>query len=447
MTPFSRISLVATLAVVTMAAAGADDPQRWHRRTPVVDVFEKCRDAVVNINTRKTVRVRSLRRPSIFDEIFETRPRTRTRRITSIGSGIVVHESGYIVTNAHVVSQAIDVRVTFADDRTLSAEIVAVDSEHDLAVLKVSSRRDLAYLKLGRSDDIMIGETVIAIGNPLGLQHSVTAGIISALDRELSFSQNVSYRGLIQTDASINPGNSGGPLLNVNAELIGINTAIRGDAQNIGFAIPVDRLWSLLPVMLDVERHKRVAFGLEVSGPEAKVIRIRPDSPAAKTDLRPGDRLVAFNGEPLRDGIDYYVHLLGQKPGNDVRLTARRGAETVSAIIPLVAVPPPDGRELAAALLGVRLAKLPAQLRREFELPRGVGLVVEGVDRRGPADRAGIEKGDILLRLDRVSVPSFEDVGLLLERVQPGSHIIVEGFRLHEDPPFRWEAAIRTRQP
>ncbi len=102
---------------------------------------------------------------------------------------------------------------------------------------------------------------------------------------------------------------------------------------------------------------------------------------------------------------------------------------------------------MAAALLGVRLAKLPAQLRREFELPRGVGLVVEGVDRRGPADRAGIEKGDILLRLDGVSVPSFEDVGLLLERVQPGSNIIVEGFRLHHDPPFRWEAAIRTRQP
>jgi serine protease Do len=437
---------VAAALLGPVVVGAADDPGRDRRRTPVVEVFEQCRDAVVNIATTRVVRMRSLSYGSLLDEIFDFGlPRPRDQRVQSVGSGVVVHESGYIVTNAHVVSQASDVQVTFADKRTLSAEVVAVDPEHDLAVLKVAAPRPLAYQKLGRSNDIMIGETVVAIGNPLGLQHTVTTGIVSALDREIQFSDEVVYRGLIQTDAPINPGNSGGPLLNLNAELIGINTAIRGDAQNIGFAIPVDRLWELIPAMLDIERRQRVRFGLGVSGPDAKVTTVRPGSPAAAAGLTPGDRIVRFNGQPLRNGIDYYVHLLGQPPESQVRLTVQRGEKSLELKVPLQSIPLPDGRELIQKLLGIDLAEVPDELRRKYELPEYVGLIVEGVDRGGPADRARIRRTDLILRLDRVPVVGLQDVGLALEQARPGDRVLVEGLRLDADRPFLWTVTLQAR--
>jgi serine protease Do len=431
--------------LVAGAVATADDPQHDRRRTPVVEVFEQCRDAVVNISTARVVRMRSLY-GSPLDDIFDFGPpRARDQRIQSVGSGVVVHESGYILTNAHVVSQASDVQVTFADKHTLPAEVVAVDPEHDLAVLKVSAPRPLKAQKLGRSDDLLVGETVIAIGNPLGLQHTVTTGIVSALDRELQFNEDTVYKGLIQTDAPINPGNSGGPLLNVNGELIGINTAIRGDAQNIGFAIPVDRLWELLPKLLDIERRQRVRFGVDVSGTDARIVTVRKDSPAAAAGLLRGDRIVRFNGEVLRDGIDYYVHLLGQKPESKVRLAVERGSKTVDVTVPLQPIPLPDGRELALKLLGTDLAEVSAEQRRKYDLPDYAGLVVERVERGGPAERAQIRPRDYILRIDRVPVTALKDVGLALEQTQPGERVHVEGLRLDPDWPFFWSVTLQAR--
>ena len=434
------------LAFLALVPARADDQDRERRRTPVVEVIEQCRDAVVNISTTRVVHMRSLLAGSPLDDIFDFGPSTgRDRRVQSVGSGCVVHESGYVVTNAHVVSQATDVRVTFADKTTLPAEVVAVDPEHDLAVVRVKAPKPLKALKLGRSDDIMIGESVVAIGNPMGLQSTVTTGIVSALDRELQFDNSVSYKGLIQTDASINPGNSGGPLLNMNAELIGINSAIRGDAQNIGFAIPVDRLWELLPNLLDIERRQRVRFGAGVSGTDAKVVAVRMDSPAASAGLRPGDRIVRFDGEPIRNGIDYYVHLLAQKPDSEVKLDVQRGAQTLALTVPLQTIPLPNGRELAERLLGVKLAEVTDELRREYDLPDYVGLVVESVDRGSPAERARLRPSDLILRLDRVPVTALKDVGLTLEQIKPGERVLVEGLRVDVDRPFLWSVPLQTR--
>ncbi len=442
----ARIAAMAAALLVAGAVATADDPQRDRRRTPVVEVFEQCRDAVVNISTTRVVRMRSLH-GSPLDDIFDFGPpRARDQRIQSVGSGVVVHESGYVLTNAHVVSQASDVQVTFADKHTLPAEVVAVDPEHDLAVLKVNASRPLKAQKLGRSDDLLVGETVVAIGNPLGLQHTVTTGIVSALDRDLQFNEDTVYKGLIQTDAPINPGNSGGPLLNVNGELIGINTAIRGDAQNIGFAIPVDRLWELLPKLLDIERRQRVRFGVDVSGTDARIVTVRKDSPAATAGLLRGDRIVRFNGEVLRDGIDYYVHLLGQKPESKVRLAVERGKKTVDVTVPLQPIPLPDGRELALKLLGTDLAEVSAEQRRKYDLPDYAGLVVERVERGGPAERAQIHPRDYILRIDRVPVTALKDVGLALEQTQPGERVHVEGLRLDPDWPFFWSVTLQARR-
>lgn len=428
------------------AAAAADTPERQRRRTPVVEVFEKCRDAVVNISTTRVRTVRSPMGGMGLEDIFNFHRGPTQQRVQSVGSGFVVHESGFIVTNAHVVVQASDVVVTFADKTTEAARIVALDTEHDLAILKIEPNRTLPYIRLGRSDDLMIGETLIAIGNPLGLQHTVTSGIVSALDRKLEFSRELVYTGLIQTDAAINPGNSGGPLLNVNAELIGVNSAIRGDAQNVGFAIPVDRLWELLPSMLDIERRQRVRLGLRVSGPQAEVRAVRPGTSAAGAGLQVGDRVVAFNGLPVRDGIDYYVHLLQQRPGDSIDLALQRRGSTATAKVVLEVLPLPDGASLAEQLLGVKLVPVPDAIRRRYEIPANEGVWVDEVKRGSVADAAKLRNGDLILRVNRVEISSMTDVGLALEGVAPGESIQLGGYRLRADAPFPWMISIETEK-
>ncbi|MEP0847411.1 MAG: trypsin-like peptidase domain-containing protein [Phycisphaerae bacterium] len=440
------VALVAVFAALPAAPAQTEArPDAARRRTPVVQVFERCRDAVVNIATTRVQRARFLESTSLWDEIFGGGvPRTVERRVQSVGSGVIVHPSGYILTNAHVVAQTSDVSVIFADERTLQARIIAVNPEYDLAVLKVESPQPLHTVQLGRSDDILIGETVVAIGNPLGYQHTVTAGIVSALNRELQFSPEVVYRGLIQTDAAINPGNSGGPLLNANAELIGITTAIRGDAQNVGFAIPVDRVWELLPSLLDIERRERVKFGLRLGGHNAEVREVRPDSPAARAGLRPNDRITHFDGAPLTDTVDYYVHLLEHRPGDTVVLRYERDGRTGEAKVELQAIPPPDGTALAARLLGIKPIEFRPETRRRYGLSDEVGVLVDEVIPRSPADRAGIESGDVILRIDGNNVPNLADLGLVLESVLAGERVVVEGLRIRSDPPFIWNVALRT---
>lgn len=442
--PLLLMTAIASVAV-TCQAARADNPDRDRRRSPVVIVFEKCRDAVVNISTTRVISYRSLRGSAFDSPFYFGLPPVTNRRVQSVGSGVVVHESGLIVTNAHVVAQASDVRITFADGTERPARPIAVDTEHDLAILKVEAPGPLAVQPLGRSDDIMIGETVIAIGNPLGLQHTVTQGIVSALDRTLEISEDVVHRGLIQTDAPINPGNSGGPLLNVNGELIGINTAIRGDAQNIGFAIPVDRLGELLPNMLDIERRQRVRLGLTVDGTAAVVTAVRSESPAAAAGLRPGDCLVGFNGHPLRNGMDYYVALLDQQPEAELRLDVRRGDVTRAVTVKLEAIPLPDGERLARELFGVLLVEVTPDVRRRFDLPAYAGLIVAEVERGSPAQSARLRSSDLILRVERVPVTSLQELGLVLEQVKPGERLRIEGLRIDANPPFFWTLMMPTR--
>ncbi len=439
--------LALTMAAIPLAAAQqpAGESLRDRRRTPIVEVFEQCRDAVVNISTTRVIRMRSpFGFRNAWDEIFDV-PRERSRQVTSVGSGFLINQDGFIVTNAHVVAQTVDIRITSPRHDNVPATVVAVDPDHDLAVLKMDTGRAEPHLKLGAPGDIMIGETVVAIGNPFGLQHTVTRGIVSALNRDLQFSNDVRYTGLIQTDAAINPGNSGGPLLNVNGELIGVTSAIRGDAQNIGFAIPVERLWELLPSMLDIEKRERVSVGVRVEGPESRVVSVRPDTPAAAAGLKTGDRIVRFNGQEVENGIDYYVRLMQEQPGETVRLDVRRGDRTMEVEMPLKVIPVPDGRKLAKDLLGLELGPVPANLRRELDLPDNVGLVVERVDRGGPADYAEIERGDLMLRINRMPVTTLDEVGLALEGANSSEQVVVEGIRWRSDPAFRWAVRLRVR--
>ncbi len=436
--------LLAQLALVLSPAAAAQtdstrEAPREKRRTPVVRVIEECSDAVVNISTTQ---VRQL-----MDDPFDISPFGGQQRVQSVGSGVLIHESGFIVTNAHVVARASDVRVTFHDMRTEPAEIFSVDAEHDLAILHVNLSEPAPSLRLGRSDDILVGETVVAIGNPLGLAHSVTSGIVSAVGRDLRVSDRVVYRGLIQTDTPINPGNSGGPLINVNSELIGINTAVRGDAQNVGFAIPVDRVWSLLPNLLDVERRRRVRFGLQVAGPEATVQRVGSGGPGQRAKIQPGDRVVRIDGAAVRDAIDYYVKLMSREPGEVIKLELLRAGKTVAAELKPEPLPLPDGRALLRELLGLEIDELSERERRWLELGSSSALRVESLDRGGPAAMEGIQRGDIIVRLNRSVVNGIRDAGLALEDVSPGERVLVEGLRVRNGVLYSWWTLLTAQKP
>jgi serine protease Do len=438
---------VLILPVLGAGPAGAVDDAQARRRTPVVEVFEASRDAVVNISSTAVVEVRD---PfdqffqGIFDRPFRSRP--RQYKNTSIGSGFVIHPDGYIVTNAHVVARSTDRTVTFADGREYDAAVVASDREHDVAVLKIDAPGPLRPLPLGHSADLMIGETVIAIGNPLGYQNTVTAGVVSAVDRDLVFSKEHVMRGLIQTDASINPGNSGGPLLNVLGELIGINTAVRGDAQNIGFAIPVDRLRALLPELLDVERRQQIRTGLQFDADaDLRVQSVEQDSPAGRAGIRSGDVLREVDGISVNDTVDFPITLIGRKPGDQLRLVLDRGGKSYATTLQLERRPKPDASRLVRERIGIEVRPLPPDLARELGLPRGGGFVVLNVDPSSPAGLIGMRSRDVLVALGRYYPTTLEELGQLLEPIDPESPVSVTYLRVKPPAIVRYEDVLTVR--
>ena len=420
------------------------------RRSPVVEVFERCKGAVVNISTTQIVQVRSsFAFDSLFDELFDfpANPgETRSYKTSAVGSGFVIHSSGYIVTNAHVVARTAERKVIFADKSEYEAEIVATDPRRDIAILKIDAGRPLQKIELGSSDDLMIGETAIAIGNPMGLESTVTAGVISALDRKLEVRQEVGLDGLIQTDASINPGNSGGPLFNVVGELIGITTAIRADAQNIGFAIPVNKLIESLPSLLSVERRYRILAGLEVDPfHHAAITHVSPGTPAAEAQFKVGDVLRGIDGQPVTSGIDYHIALVGKKVGDTVTLDVERDGEVIRAPLTLAPMPKPDGAKLAMEKLGLAVEPLTQEMAENLQLISAKGLVIRKVDPEGPAGRSGIEPGDIVTEIGPYAPSSVDDVGLLLEQIDQGTVVQIGLLRVGKRLIYRMKTQLRVR--
>src|SRR5213596_2169756 len=302
--------LIAALALPAVAAArGAEsDPER---RSLVVQAVEKASPAVVNVSTEQVVERRASPFPFPQDPFFEeffrdfVDPRPRRFKTTSLGSGVIVAADGTIMTNVHVIERASRIHVTLADQREFDATLVGADADADIAILRVKAGDDLPHIPFGSSADLMIGETVIAIGNPFGLSHTVTTGVVSAVGRSLR-DEDRTYTDFIQTDASINPGNSGGPLLDIKGELIGINTAIYGKAQGIGFALPVDRAKRIVQELIShgaVEAPwigvvvqtvtPELASHFSLKEKQGVLVRgIEQGSPAAKAGLQQGDVLL-----------------------------------------------------------------------------------------------------------------------------------------------------------
>jgi len=397
-----------------------------------VAAVERAAPAVVNISTEQIVVRRgdpffAFRDPffdDFFREYFERFSRPQRFKTHSLGSGVIIDPEGHVVTNEHVVRKASRIQLTLADGKTTyEGRLLSADAEHDLALIQVvNPKKPLPAIRMGRSDDLMPGETVIALGNPFGLESTVTVGVVSATNRTIVLNGREAYSGLIQTDAAINPGNSGGALVNINGELIGINVAIYAEAQGIGFAIPVDKVREVLRGLFNYRLVNNTWLGLKLADarqPNGGVLvsEVEPGSPAAKAGLAKGDIVVAVDGRPTPDTIAFFKAMLDKKVGDKVRLTARRAGRVARFTLTVAAVPKPSGRELARRRLGLDLQEMTPELAESFGLRRPAGLVVVGVERGGPGDQAGLVRGDVVLRFGPVPLRSLDQLAIILDQV------------------------------
>ena len=390
---------------LALRAAAASDP--FLRNTAPVRVVKAAGPAVVNITTEQIVQRRSsfgaFGRDPTFDRFFRDffEPRGPAT-VKSLGSGVVIDAHGHILTNEHVIARADHIRVTMADGREFDATVLGADPNNDIAVLRVETDENLPWVEPATSNDLMVGEPVIAIGNPFGLSNSVTTGVISALNRSIR-TEHRTFHGFLQTDASINPGNSGGPLLNAEGKLIGINTAVYGGGQGIGFAIPIDvakRVVSELiahgeisPVWLglefqDLTRTLREVLDLDGDGGGALVNRVRPGSPAAKAGVERGDVVTHVEKRPPHSAHEFFEMLESVTMHQELRFDLLREGQQLRLTLRAEEFPPDLVSQLAVELLGLSL-----------ELDRGV-FVVTAVRTGSGAARTGFQVGDFVLGIN-----------------------------------------------
>ncbi len=377
------------------------------RRTAIVRAIEVCRDSVVNIHGEKV----------IADKADDDE-----RRVNGMGTGVVIDARGYAVTNFHVVDGVKNIEVTLASGRTVAARMISHDRRTDLAVIKIDSLTPLPVIRLGTSSDLLIGETVLALGNAYGYEHTVTRGIISALHRNVDVSPTQRYEDLIQTDASINPGNSGGPLLNINGEMIGINVAVRAGAQGIGFAIPVDSVLRVVTNLLSVERVDHTWHGIvcrSCSG-GAVVEAVHRESPAESVGMRAGDIILRVGDQSVGSQLDIERALLGRKAGEIVAVTVTRAGSEEQLQLALA-----EARKQAATAseraweqLGLRLAPAVADAVRQLQPRYRGGLLVQEVRFGSAASDKGIRPGDILVGLHVWETITPDNVSYILDQIE-----------------------------
>ncbi|HCH79016.1 DegQ family serine endoprotease [Stutzerimonas kunmingensis] len=416
--------------------------------TPLV---ESASPAVVNISTKQKVQSRGATAqmpeleglPPIFREFFEhsipqmpgAPGRGQQREAQSLGSGFIISEDGYVLTNNHVVADADEIIVRLPDRSELEAKLIGADPRSDVAVLKVEGK-GLPTVKIGRSDELKAGEWVLAIGSPFGFDHTVTAGIVSATGRSLP---NESYVPFIQTDVAINPGNSGGPLFNLDGEVIGINSQIftrSGGFMGLSFAIPIDvamdvanqlrtegkvsRGW-LGVVIQEVNKDLAESFGLERPA-GALVAQVMDGGPAARGGLRVGDVILSLNDKPIVMSADL-PHLVGAlKPGSTARMEVVRDGDRKMLDVKIGAMPE-EGEAVAASgggqersdnRLGVKVSELTDEQKKSLDLPGGV-VITEILN--GPAAMIGLRPGDVITHLNNQAINSAATFARVAEQL------------------------------
>lgn len=380
------------------------------RRSAIVKAAENARAGIVNIHGQKTITAEQ--DPSLRGEA--------PKKVNGMGTGVFIDERGYILTNHHVVDGVKKIEVTLADRTSHIARFIASNPSEDLAVIKIDASRDFPVPPIGTSRDLLVGETVIAVGNAYGYDHTVSSGIISALHRSVQINETQSYEDLVQTTADINPGNSGGPLMNIDGDLIAINVAVRAGANGIGFAIPIDRALGVASDLLSVARLENRWHGITVkpASHEGVVVQaVEKNSPAEQAGLQPGDVLQAIENRPLSRQLDLERILLGRKNSDPVELQIKRNASQVQTKLALVAKPKTaEDNDKHWQLLGMKLTQIPAQQFKQGTSRYRGGLQVLNVRADSPASKQGIRKGDILVGMHVWETISLDNVDYVLSR-------------------------------
>jgi serine protease Do len=388
---------------------------RASRRTPVVEVVEKAGPAVVNISS-EVGGENPFSRVDMFEELrrdFFGAPRGQQRQ-ESLGSGVIIDPEGLILTNEHVIARAQNITITLSDRRTFAVDVIGADPEFDLAVLKVRGGKDLPAVALGTSSDLMPGETVVAIGNPFGLANTVTTGVVSALHRSISAGEK-NYEDFIQTDAAINPGNSGGALINIDGELIGINTAIYKSGTGIGFAIPVDKAKAVVDEVIQYGQVRPVYTGVVAGGDERStvVVGVHPDSPAAKAGLAEGDQILDVGGQEVRGPWSYRHIEKAMVPGQTMHLVVGRRGQRSRVDLVVAELSMGRARELALERLGVHVKEVEGR------------LVISQIARGSHAARIGIRRGDLLLGMAGRRLRSEKEFDAILAALYDAAAVTV----------------------
>jgi serine protease Do len=396
--------------LVSLALASSVQADQARRRDAIVEVVQKVSPAVVYIGTEQEVDSRFRGRRSPLEDFFGGGGYTQRRRVQGLGTGVIIDKAGIIVTNDHVIRGASAIHVVLEDGRTLEAEVLGSDSPNDLAVLRVSAKEPLPTAKLGTSSDLMIGETVIAIGSPYGLSKTVTAGVVSATGRTFRAEDGTVYNDFVQTDAAINPGNSGGPLLNVDGEVIGINTAIFASAQGIGFAIPADKVRRIVDELTRFGKVRPAWVGIEAIDlpPQvaaqlgwdrsygALVASVEPGSPAEQAGVRRGDVVAEMGGSRISDAEDFDTRARGYPARSAFPLVLFRDGGLRTLQVTPAEFPARLIESLAWDRLGLRVKET-----------RGV-VVISGVRPGSVAQEVGLETGDALLRVNNQPIPNTD---------------------------------------
>jgi serine protease Do len=406
---------------------------------------------VVNVHTSKTVTQSPFPGfpfPDLFRQFFGnggpgTQPPEHPQKYTvpALGTGFVISPDGEILTNNHVVDGVDKIEVIFSDGSQAKAEIVGQDPKTDIALIRVKGKTDLHPLPLGDSDSILPGDWVIAIGNPFGLDHTVTAGIVSALGRDIGQGP---YDDYIQTDAAINPGNSGGPLLDMSGRVIGINSAINPQANTIGFAVPINMAKQIIPQLEKTGHVIRGWLGVAVQPvtPEladalglknhegALVAQVMSDGPAAKAGIERGDVIVRFGDNHIAKMRELPRVVSSTAPGTKVEVEVVRNGEHKTfevTVAEMKSEGPTHHAEMKSGLdaFGFRAENLTPDVARHFGIEGTQGAVITSVDPGGPADQAGLRPGDVILEVNRATVSDADDLAKKLEKSGPTALFLV----------------------
>ncbi|KAA5545614.1 PDZ domain-containing protein [Roseiconus nitratireducens] len=391
-----------------------------NRVTPTVRAVQRASPSVVNLHGQKTIRQTAAGLAGATDP-------GGFRQVNGMGTGVIIDPRGYVITNYHVVEDVDNIRVTLHDGTVTSAELIAARPRNDLALVKVDVQEDLPTIPRGTSSDLMVGESVIAIGNAYGYVHTCTQGIISALHRDVPVNETQDYEDLIQISAGINPGNSGGPLLNIDGEIIGVNVAVRVGAQQIAFAIPIDQVVGIVTTMIEDHNANRLDTGLRTKGGPrdgdgVTITHVSASSPAEKEGLKPGDRVVRVGSQPVDDRLDYALALLKAEPGTQLPMAVQRGGEQFELALATTAAPTTpdqDANDAAWAVIGIRarpvgssaMNRLNSRMRTKY---RG-GLYITAVRSGSAAAEQGIQVGDVLLGIHGWQTATIDDLAGILD--------------------------------